>query len=495
MCTLTSSDMHDELPQLPLEPGMLIAGKYRVLRILTTGGMGAVLAAHHESLAQRLAIKVLRPELVENQEALARFMREARATARIQSDYVVRTLDVDRLEDGSPFIVMEYLRGRPLDEVIADDVALPVAHAVDFVMEALTGLTAAHQAGVVHRDIKPSNLFITRLADGRSRVKLIDFGISKLLVSVAVSGVLTGMRQLLGSPQHMSPEQITSPRAVDRRTDIWSMGTILYELLAGEPAFDGDSVGELLSRIVSETPPKLDDIRPDIDPDLADIVARAMSHVRAERFETAYGMLRALSSHGTTQVCHSLRLSSFPPPPRVPRLPHSLRLPSFPPAGRLPQSRQSLRPSSCPPPVHPALADVGAPADVTFVSLVTPKEATAAPPLPMHRVRKSTRAAGCLVIAAVGAWLALRTREPALTVMVASPTMHLPEDAELVALPAAVSAATPALTTRAPKKRTASSVLGPEPLRPRSLDRPAVSATVEAPGSPLPVFEPLERRD
>ncbi|MBW2458777.1 MAG: serine/threonine protein kinase, partial [Deltaproteobacteria bacterium] len=187
-----------------MQPGNIINGKYRVEHLIATGGMGAVLKAHHEVLDQTVAIKLMRPEIAQLQEAGQRFLREARAAAKIDSDFVARVSDVDLLEDGTPFMVMEFLMGTDLSDLIDSGAEISVEQGVDYMMQALSGLDAAHALGLVHRDLKPSNLFLVSRADGSRRVKLLDFGISKVLDEAGSealkAGAETATQAILGTP-------------------------------------------------------------------------------------------------------------------------------------------------------------------------------------------------------------------------------------------------------------------------------------------------------
>jgi len=228
-----------------VRPGEILAGKYRVERVLGWGGMGVVVAAHHLELDQRVALKFLSPQALASAEIVARFAREARAAVRIKSEHVARVTDVGQLDNGSPFMVMEYLDGVDLSGWLAQKGPLPAEQAVDFVLQACEALAEAHALGIVHRDLKPANLFCIRRADGNLSIKVLDFGISKVTAPGASSSSpdMTGTTVIVGSPFYMSPEQMFSSRGVDARTDIWSLGVVLFELLTGALRFE--SIAEL----------------------------------------------------------------------------------------------------------------------------------------------------------------------------------------------------------------------------------------------------------
>jgi serine/threonine-protein kinase len=299
--------------------GQVIDGKYRVERVLGTGGMGVVVAATHLELGQPVAIKFLLAEGVGRPEVSARFIREARAAASIRGEHVARVLDVGRLENGAPYIVMEYLQGRDLEQMLRNG-PLPIEDAVDYVIQACDAMAEAHRLGIVHRDLKPANLFLTQAPDGSPVVKVLDFGISKTSLDSAQQG-LTNPAALMGSPLYMSPEQMRSAREVDHRTDIWSLGAVLYELLAGSPPFMADSVPALIACIMSDSPRSVRDFRADLPEALAAIVMRCLAKDRAARFNDVGELAAALSPfapHRSMAVVERAAriLGSIPPPPQ-----------------------------------------------------------------------------------------------------------------------------------------------------------------------------------
>ena len=277
-----------------LRPGTVLAGKYRVERVLGAGGMGVVVAAHHIQLAQNVAIKFLLPGALANKEAVARFAREAQAAVRIKSEHVARVSDVGTLPDGAPYMVMEYLEGKDLAEWLKAESALPVEQAVEFVLQACEAIAEAHSIGIVHRDLKPANLFVIRRRDGVQAVKVLDFGISKLTGSGVPGSDMTQTAAMMGSPLYMSPEQIQSSKDVDARTDIWALGVILYELVTGACPFMAETIPALVYQIMSGVPLPFQNRRPGLPNELESVVFKCLEKDRAKRFENVGELAVAL---------------------------------------------------------------------------------------------------------------------------------------------------------------------------------------------------------
>ena len=257
------------------EPGQVISGKYRVERVLGQGGMGVVLEATHLDLATRVAIKVLQSSTKLAPDGVNRFLREAQAASKLRSEFVARVSDFGRLDDQQPFMVMELLDGEDFEAILQRG-RLPVTEAVDAVLQAAAALAEAHASGIIHRDIKPSNLFVTKRPDGSSCVKVLDFGISKVVDPLA-SNPITRTGSALGTPLYMSPDQLRSPKNVDARTDVWSLGVVLYEMLAGESPFLADEIGEVMVKILETEPAPLESRRADVPEELAAVVHRCLA--------------------------------------------------------------------------------------------------------------------------------------------------------------------------------------------------------------------------
>jgi len=284
----------------PVQEGQVLAGKYRVERVLGSGGMGVVVAAWHLELEQRVAVKFLHPLALERADTAERFRREARSAAKIRSEHVARVIDVGIMEGGVPYMVMEYLEGHDVAEEMAKVGMLPIEDAVDFVLQAVEALAEAHAAGIVHRDLKPANLFIASRADGTRIVKVLDFGISKSLLGTSASELsLTRTSVLIGSPLYMSPEQMRSAKDVDTRTDVWSLGVILYEMITGRPPYTGDSIPALCASLLNDVPQSMRLLRPEVPPELEDVIRHCLAKDRADRYATVSELARALAQFGS----------------------------------------------------------------------------------------------------------------------------------------------------------------------------------------------------
>jgi serine/threonine-protein kinase len=284
----------------PVQEGDLLAGKYRVEKVLGFGGMGVVVSAFRGDLEQRVAVKFLSEAAAERPDAAERFRREARAAAKIRSEHVARVLDVGTLDTGQPFMVMEFLEGNDIADELRRFTYLPIIEAVEFILQAIEALAEAHAAGVVHRDLKPGNLFLARRADGSRRVKVLDFGISKSLTGSSVEDMsLTKTAALIGSPLYMAPEQMRSAKDVDTRADIWSLGAMLYEMLTGQSPYTGESIPQLCAALLHDDPISLRQHRPEIPEGLEQVVLRCLMKDRNQRFPTVYDLGRALLPFAT----------------------------------------------------------------------------------------------------------------------------------------------------------------------------------------------------
>lgn len=272
--------------------GSILGGKYLVEGILGQGGMGVVVSARHMELDQRVAIKCLLAHAQSVPEIVERFTREARAAAKIHGEHVARVIDVGRFDDGTPFMVMEHLKGRDLADELANTGPLPVPDAVRYLLETCEALSQAHALRIVHRDLKPSNLFLAEQPGRRPIVKVLDFGISKVIDPTG--SALTKTASVMGTPYYMSPEQLLSSKSVDERSDIWALGVILYELLAGRPPFVAETAPEIVAQVLQNAPEPLNAVRGDVPPALAEIIARCMRSKVPERFANVAELAQAL---------------------------------------------------------------------------------------------------------------------------------------------------------------------------------------------------------
>ncbi|MDC0741388.1 serine/threonine-protein kinase [Polyangium mundeleinium] len=282
--------------ELPVKAGDVIAGKYRVDRVLGVGGMGAVVAAEHTELEQRVAIKFMLEAAAKNEVGKKRFLREAQAATKLRSEHVTRMLDFGTLDDGVPYLVMELLEGKDLDAMIRAAGKLPIEEACEILLQTCEALAEAHGRGIVHRDIKPANLFVTRRADGSPVVKVLDFGIAKHEDPAAIDGTaLTRSNALLGSPMYMSLEQFRAAREVDARSDIWSLGVVLYKALTGGMPFVADSLGSLIMVLMTEDPEPPQRHREDLPAELGEVVLRCLQKHPADRFQSVAELADALA--------------------------------------------------------------------------------------------------------------------------------------------------------------------------------------------------------
>jgi eukaryotic-like serine/threonine-protein kinase len=300
MRTVAASDV-TPFDESGIRIGDVLANRYRVERVLGQGGMGTVLAARHVALGERVAIKLLRPQALKVRGASERFLQEARAAAKIKNEHVARVVDVAALDDGSPYMVMEYLEGRDLGAVLEHTGPFPIAQAVDDVLQVSEAIAEAHQLGIIHRDLKPANLLRVRTPDGEPLVKVLDFGVSKFVDSDSEHG-LTRTNELVGSPYYMSPEQMQQSKSVDLRTDIWSMGVILFELITGKLPFDGESVMQLAIRVATEPAPALRSLLPTAPPELESILFKCLEKDRRRRYDTLAELSVALSPFGSPRA-------------------------------------------------------------------------------------------------------------------------------------------------------------------------------------------------
>jgi eukaryotic-like serine/threonine-protein kinase len=278
-----------------VEIGAVLAGKYRIDRILGQGGMGIVVQAMHLQLGQPVAMKFLLPEVLANPQVVPRFLREAQAAVRLRSEHVARVIDVGTLDTGAPYMVLEYLDGTDLSHFPRQQLTVGVI--VDLVLQACEALADAHALGIVHRDIKPANFFVTQRTDGSLLLKVLDFGISK--AGPANDSNMTGTQTVMGTPAYMSPEQMRSSRNVDNRSDIWSLGVVLYELLQGTPPFEAETFSSMIIKVATEPLPPMTARLP---AGLAEIVYRCLEKDLTRRFQNVAELAHAIAPYAGSNV-------------------------------------------------------------------------------------------------------------------------------------------------------------------------------------------------
>jgi serine/threonine-protein kinase len=303
--------------------GTLIAGKYRVDRVLGSGGMGVVVQATHVALNQCVAIKLIRDDVARSPELIARFMREARAAAQLPPEHIARVTDVGQTEVGEPFLVMELLAGRDLDAELEARGPLPIEEAVSYILQACEGVAEAHAAGLVHRDLKPANLFIDTRRVAGPVIKVLDFGLSKSYDPK--SDKLTQTSSSFGTPGYMAPEQIRSAKYAEPRSDQHALAMILFELLTGEMAYSAKNITALLISICTTPPPHARALRLDVPKGLDAAILRALAKRPEDRFADLAGFAAAIAPFGgptgpaiaqrIARILDPQRLSAFAPRP------------------------------------------------------------------------------------------------------------------------------------------------------------------------------------
>lgn len=285
-------------------PGALIGSKYRVERYVAEGGMSVIAMGRHEQLDEAIALKFLKPDVIESDATKAvsgRFLREARATIKIRSEHVPRIFDVATLDNGIPYIVMELLVGEDLEQRLDREGPLPVVDIVDATLQALEAVAAAHALGIVHRDLKPANIFLATRIDGSTCAKVLDFGIAKLAEQPGTGKDhgLTTTNAVMGSPRYMSPEQMRGTRDVDARADIWAIGTTLFELLTGKAAFDGENLTQVCASVLQDEPASIREKRPEVPAELESVVRRCLEKRADDCYADVAELAAALAPFGS----------------------------------------------------------------------------------------------------------------------------------------------------------------------------------------------------
>jgi eukaryotic-like serine/threonine-protein kinase len=293
----------------------VVGGKYRIVRLIGDGGMGAVYEARHEILGSAVALKFLHAELARRPGLASRFLQEARVSASIQSPHVTRVTDVDQMPDGSPYLVMELLTGESLQQLLDRRHKLPKDQSIDFALQILSGLEAAHALGVVHRDLKPDNVFITP-STGGPVLKLLDFGIAKLRQTSEFQRGLTRPGAIMGTPEYMAPEQLYAADKVDHRADLYSLGAILYEMLTGERPAYGDDAHQIIGQVAAGKVKRITEHDHSLGEELGSVVHRSVDPDKNHRYSSALDMRLALAPFAG-QLSHAGRLAATPAPASV----------------------------------------------------------------------------------------------------------------------------------------------------------------------------------
>jgi len=289
----------------------LIGGRYRVEAQLGEGGVSVVLAATHEALRQRVAVKILQPHFAPSAELRERFFREGRALAALRGNHVARVFDVGVLPGGFPYLVLEHLEGLDLRQLVERDGAIPWPRAVRYVTEACAGLCEAHQLGIWHRDLKPSNLFLSADPSGKGVVKILDFGLAKL--TEEGSSNLTEAGAVMGTPAYMSPEQIKGLSSTDARSDVWSLGVTLYELLSSRLPFEDTNATKTAHVVLASPPAPLSTPRNDLPAGLEQVVSACLVKDPLGRIQTAADLLARLCPFATSSEAEpALNLTAGP---------------------------------------------------------------------------------------------------------------------------------------------------------------------------------------
>jgi serine/threonine protein kinase len=280
-----------DLSSLPTKPGQILDGKYQVESMLGIGAMGIVVSAVHLGLGDRVAVKVLHPKLGANELQRKRFLREARLASKIKSSHVVRMIDAGQTEEHCPYIVMEMLEGCDLDSYLAKQGALLVSEALELILQACEGLAEAHARGIVHRDLKPSNLYMHQLKNGENILKILDFGVSKVVGEHTMG--LTQEGVVLGTPVYMAPEQVKDGE-LGAFTDVWAIGVIFYQLLTERLPFGGTKMADLFAEISWKEPISILELRPDLEPGIVQVIETCLQKDPKDRYQNAAEFVRDL---------------------------------------------------------------------------------------------------------------------------------------------------------------------------------------------------------
>src|SRR6185503_14287438 len=298
--------------------GQTLASKYLIEKLIKRGGMGAVYVGKHILMDKTVAIKVLRPSLALDDDVVRRFSREAKAASRISHPHAVSVTDFGESENGVVFLVMEYLDGQTLKEIIKSEGQMGLNRAVEIIRQVSGALDAAHEQGVVHRDLKSDNIMLSQ-TNGGDWAKVLDFGIAKIQQTETVDADITAANLVIGTPQYMSPEQCSQSTTIDARSDIYSLGIIIYEMLAGQLPFTGESPTVIMMKQVQDPPPSILDVRPDLPATISALISKSLAKQPADRFQSAGELSAALS-----QAAMNVDASQFAAPATTPNSPVSV---------------------------------------------------------------------------------------------------------------------------------------------------------------------------
>ncbi|WP_437650817.1 serine/threonine-protein kinase [Sorangium sp. So ce362] len=478
--------------------GETIDGKYRIVRLLGQGGMGAVFEGENVRIRRRVAIKLLHASISSQAESVARFEREAQAAARIGSDHICEVLDLGVLPDGTRYMVMEYLEGETLGAKIERMGRLGPEITVPIMAQVLEALGAAHAAGIIHRDLKPDNIFIVPSKAGLSNfVKVLDFGVSKFSPLAGAEMSMTRTGAVVGTPYYMSPEQARGSSPVDQRTDIYAMGVLLYQATTGQVPFDAATFNELLFKIVLETAPLPQQLVPDLDVEFSGMIQKAMAREPGARFQSCAEFKSALLAWAAARPSLALLSTGRASIPR-------LSLPSQPETSTLPPVRPDTPPWGSQ--NGPTVPGMGHTPQLTANSWGASSGVTGRATRPPSRVPilAALAAAATLFGAGLAVWFAFgrsgtigaATPDPGAVSATAIPTPSPPPPVtappyEPPVVTASVTAAEPAPpATVEPTAAPAASSAPVKPLPPRTPPPQTRSPPVTKPPQPVPPTKP-----
>ncbi|HEY6077220.1 MAG TPA: serine/threonine-protein kinase, partial [Polyangiaceae bacterium] len=486
-------------------PPGLVAGKYRITQRIGRGGMGSVWEGTHTTLGTHVAVKFIDSEYAESPEARSRFENEARAAAKLRSKHVVEVYDHGVTEDGRPYIVMEYLRGEPLDKRLDRVGRLPAKDTGRIVMQVCRALSRAHAAGIVHRDLKPENVFLVwDEEDGADVAKVVDFGIAKFADKQLGQSSATRTGSVLGTPYYMSPEQARGLRSVDHRSDLWSVGVIAYRCIVGELPFEGEAVGDLLVKLCTAPLPIPSQLAPDVPPGFDAWFTKALCREPEGRFSSASELAESLGAVCGLAVRGSYSTGDIPNPsfgggpmgsatPALTPGPHG-----FTPAGGVlpvtpyPTADRTGR--------NPAVPVAGS-ADTLQMATGAPTTQTPAPSPSRNMGAIIAAASAAVIVLGIGVGVLLKmvgsetsaAATPAVTDTGApapiSPPPAAPAPAPEAQVAPAPEPAAPAVTappTPSARPSAAAALVAPSPMRQQVRQRPAHQPAKDTPGSNQP---------